>query len=348
MTKGPSKPISRRDFWKSVSAGTCLGVGALLPGCTSSQHSGKGKAQRLRAAFSNGGLATTWCKLGHDAALLWGDLLDVDIVWFDGELNPEKQREKLELIVDEPWDFCAFQALQTGIIEAPVRKLQKRNIPVISMDTLVVERQRQRDCGVWVEIAADHQKMGQSSTQYLMDQIGGRGKVIHIGGDNAHDGAKARERGFNSVVSKYPDVEVLGGGVRWCDWKPERARSAFEALLQQSDEPIAGAFFHNDDMALACIPALARTPHKNMVITAVDGQKHGLSGVRDGLLAATTVNPTGMVHMLAVVIGQFIVRNQERLEDVPPEIPCPCPLVTRETGNLEAMFYLSDAGHSLM
>ena len=47
-------------------------------------------------------------------------------------------------------------------------------------------------------------------------------------------------------------------------------------------------------------------------------------------------------------VGQFIVRNRERVEDVPLEIPCPCPLVAKETGNLDAMFWLSDPRHCMV
>ena len=101
-------------------------------------------------------------------------------------------------------------------------------------------------------------------------------------------------------------------------------------------------------LALACIPALKSTPHEEMVITAVDGQEVGLTGVRDGLLAATVINPTSMIHMMSLVIGQFIVRNNEKLKDVPLEIPLPGPLVSKDTGNIDAMFYMSDPKHCLI
>jgi len=343
-----------------ATAGAGLGLAVLAAGCTSDEQekkkekaktkAGSGKQGRLRAAFSNGGLTTTWCKMGHDAAKLWGDLLDVEIVWVDGELNPQRQREKIEMLVDDKLDFCCFQALQTGALVQPVKQLAKRGIPVISMDTLIAERPKLRESGVWTQVAADHTKMAEQSVGYLMDRIGGKGKVIHIGGASSHSGAKDRKRGFDKVVAMHSKVTVVGGGdgVRWCDWKTEVARNTFEALLQQSDEPIAGAFFHNDDMALACIPALKGTVHEKMVITAVDGQEVGLTAVRDGRLAATAVNPTSMIHMMSLVVGQFIVRNAEKLTDVPLEIPLPNPLVSKEAGNLDAMFYMSDVKHCLV
>lgn len=337
----------RRGFLKSLAVG---GVGlAALAGCHRSAETPRAEGQRrLRVAFSNAGLQTTWCKLGYDTAKLWAQLLDLDLVWIDGALNPQEQRNKVEMAVADDWDFCCFQALQSDILVEPVRQLKSKGIPVISVDTLLTDKQRLREVGVWVQIAANHQQMAESSTRYLMDKIGGRGKVIHIGGASAHSGARDREKGFLNVIAGYPGVEVLGGGVRWCDWKPEKARDTFDSLISQAREPIAGAFFHNDDMALACIPGLAGTIHQKMVVTAVDGQKEGLTGVREGKLAATTVNPTCMLHSWALIVGQFIVRNREKIDDVPLEIPCPCPLVAKETGNLDAMFWLSDPRHCMV
>ena len=341
---GPST-AARRGFLKSAAAAG-LGGATLLSGCEPSAAARDGR--KLRALFSNAGLQSTWCRLGKDTAELWGELLGVEVVWRDGEFDPQKQRDKIELLADDDWDFCCFQAVQIDSLDEPVRRLKSRNIPVISMDTLLVPMDRMREVGVWLEVTPDQEFMGEASTQYLMDQIGGKGKVIHIGGLSAHSGAQGRMRGFEKVVANYPDVEVVGGGVRWCDWKKEKARDTFEALLGQSEEPIAGAFFHSDDMALAAVPAIEDTVHKDMVITAVDGQKEGLEAVRDGKLAATTVNPVCLIHMTALVIGQFIVRNGESVEDVPLEIVTPGPLVSLETGNLEAMLYLAQPSHCLV
>jgi ribose transport system substrate-binding protein len=226
--------------------------------------------------------------------------------------------------------------------------LKKRGIPVISMDTMLVSKDRMRDVGVWCEVTPNQVFMGESSTRYLMEKIGGRGRVIHIGGLSAHSGAQGRRQGFENVAAGYPGVQVLGGGVRWCDWEKQTARDTFESLLDQSREPIAGAFFHSDDMALACLPALEGTIHEKMIVTAVDGQKEGLAAIRDGKLAATTVNPVCLIHMTALVMGQFIARNNEPVESVPLEIITPGPLVAPETGNLEAMLYLADPRHCLV
>jgi len=345
---------TRRAFVELL-AGSGLGLAALA-GCrkesasvaTTAGGGGAGGRKRLKAAFSNAGLQSTWCKLGKDTAELWGDLLDVEVRWFDGVFDPQKQREKIDLIVNDDWDFCCFQAVQIDSLAEPVRQLKARGIPVISMDTLLVAPDQMREVGVWVEVTPNQVFMGESSTRYLCDKIGGQGKVIHIGGLSAHSGAQGRKQGFETIVAQYPGIEVIGGGVRWCDWEKQKARDTFESLLDQQKEPIAGAFFHSDDMALACVEALKGTIHEKMVVTAVDGQKEGLAAIQDGSLAATTVNPVCLIHMTSLVLGQFIVRNGEKMEDLPLEIVTPGPLVSPDTGNLAAMLYLADPKHCLV
>ena len=349
------RPIpSRRDFLHA-SGLTSLALAAGLTGCDSASSSppdgasASGGQRPLKACFSNAGLQSTWCALGKKTAELWGKLLNVEIEWVDGEFDPEKQRNKIDAIVHRDWDFCCFQAVQIDSLAAPVKQLKERGIPVISMDTLLVPMEQMRDTGVWCEVTPDHINMAEMSVGYLVNKIGGKGKVIHIGGLSAHSGAQGRKEGFDHVVAKYPDVEVIGGGVRWCDWKKEKARNTFESLLQQETTPIAGAFFHSDDMALACVDAIKNTIHKDMVITAVDGQRDGLDAVKHGTLAATSVNPVCRIHGTSLILGQFIARNKEAVDTVPLEIITPGPLVTRDDPNvLAAMYYLADDAHCLV
>jgi len=344
---------TRRGFLERMALGTGIGMTAGLAGCTQKRDaaggSGGAAGKPLRAAFSNAGLQSTWCALGKQTAELWGRLLGVEIEWFDGEFDPEKQRNKIDTITHKDWDFCCFQAVQIDSLAAPVRKLKRRGIPVISMDTLLVSMDKMRETGVWVEVTPDQVHMAEMSVQYLMDKIGGKGKVIHIGGLAAHSGAQGRATGFDKIVKNYPDISVVGGGVRWCDWKKQKARDTFDSLLEQEKEPIAGAFFHSDDMALACAPAIRNSIHKDMALCAVDGQRDGLQAVRDGVLAATAVNPVCRIHKTALILGQFIARNGEKIDDVPTEIITPGPLVSLDhQSDLEAMFYLADPLHCIV
>src|SRR5204863_426076 len=50
----------------------------------------------LKAAFSNAGLQATWCAQGKQAAEWWGKLFNVEVTWFDGQLDAVKQRAAID------------------------------------------------------------------------------------------------------------------------------------------------------------------------------------------------------------------------------------------------------------
>lgn len=337
---------SRRSFLSTAALGG-LSL-ATLAGCNS-ETAAAGKENRLRAACGNAGLKTSWCSQGKKAMELWGELLNVEIVWLDGELDSTKQAKNISLRANEDWDFACFQPNEVGSLVEAVKPFAERNIPLITMDVTLTEEPGMRDAGAWCHVSADQEFMGATSTRYLMQKIGGKGKVIHIGGRSNHSGAQGRQRGFDSVLAEFPEVEVVGGGIRWCNWEKDLALSTFNGILQQfSNDPIAGCFCHSDDMALACATALKGTVHENMVITSVDGQKDGLEGVETGLIAATTINPVSLIHMTSLAIGQFIVRNNELKENIPAKIITPGPLVSRESDNLSAMKFMADPRHCMV
>ena len=102
-------------------------------------------------------------------------------------------------------------------------------------------------------------------------------------------------------------------------------------------------------MALASVPALKGTIHEKMLVVAVDGQKAGLDAVKNGVLAATSVNPVCRIHQTALFLGQFFARNKETIEQAPLEIITPGPLVIPESPSvLEAMYYLADPLHCMV
>ena len=152
-----AQQASRRAFLQTSGWGS-LGLAAGMTGCAGSQPADSvtgspGSSLRpLKACFSNAGLQSTWCAAGKKAVELWGKLLNIDIEWVDGEFDPEKQRNKIDAIVHRDWDFCCFQAVQIDSLAAPVQQLKERQIPVISMDTLLVEMDKMRETGVWCEV----------------------------------------------------------------------------------------------------------------------------------------------------------------------------------------------------
>ena len=92
MTRDSNR--TRRDLLTAASTGGALAaLGALGMG----EARAVVRSQKpLRAAFTNGGLQSSWCAQGKAAAEYWGNLFNVEVTWFDGESDATKQRAAVE------------------------------------------------------------------------------------------------------------------------------------------------------------------------------------------------------------------------------------------------------------
>ena len=111
---------SRRDFLTAASIGGAaavlgtVGIGPAMAAGTAAGRSDK----PLKAAFSNAGLQATWCAQGKQAAEYWGKLFNVEVTWFDGQLDAVKQRAAIDNMASQKWDFVAIQAFGIGTLTA--------------------------------------------------------------------------------------------------------------------------------------------------------------------------------------------------------------------------------------
>ena len=110
----------RRDFLTVASVGgavATLGVLGISPAMAAGVAAGRSE-KPLKAAFSNAGLQATWCAQGKQAAEYWGKLFNVEVTWFDGELDAVKQRAAIDNMASQKWDFVAIQAFGIGTLTA--------------------------------------------------------------------------------------------------------------------------------------------------------------------------------------------------------------------------------------
>src|SRR5262245_48533462 len=217
----PSK-ASRRGILTSVPfAGAMAAFGGLS---LREARAATRSAKPLKAAFSNGGLQSSWCAQGKAAAEFWGNLLNVEVSWFDGQLDPRKQRAAVEEMASHKWDFVAVQANAIGSLVEPVQKMIDAGTTVIAMDSLIAPVQL-----AYSIIGADNRAMGRVVTRALVTKLGGKGKIIMTQGPLAHTGAQERTKGFNSVIKDYPGIEVLDA--QPADWDVAKVKQQWQGYL---------------------------------------------------------------------------------------------------------------------
>jgi ribose transport system substrate-binding protein len=328
---------NRRDFLTIASAGGA--AAALLGGLGISPAmaaAATGRSEKpLKAAFSNAGLQATWCAQGKQAAEFWGKLYNVEVTWFDGELDAVKQRAAIDNMASQKWDFVAIQAFGIGTLTQPVQKMIDAGIPVIDMDTLIAPLDK---INIHSFLAPDNEFMGSSVTQALIDAIGGKGNIIMTQGALGHTGAQGRARGFHSIVKKYPDVKVLEE--QPADWDVTKVARLWETYLTKYPK-IDAAYFHNDDMALAAYNVMKAHKRTDIKIGGCDAMPPALAAVLDGRMTATVRNPSCRIHGGAIVAGVAAVAGEKTGQGgIPKNVVTDGPVVTK--ANAEGMLWMED------
>ena len=316
---------SRRGLLTGAAA---LGLG-LLTGCRSRtslspEGSESGKlpfGRRLKAAFSNCGLGSTWCASGKETAELWGKWFGVDITWFDGGLSIDVQRKAIEDMATGTWDFVAIQTLAIDTLVDPVSRIIAKNIPVVQMDTLI----SRNDVGAISFLEPDNVAMGEVVGETLFQAIGGQGSVIQTQGALGHTGVQRRAMGFRKALARYPNIKLLADDT--ADWDINKAASLWEDYLVQHKK-IDAAYFHNDDMALAAARVIRNAGREREIkLGGVDAMPEAIKAVRDGVMLTSVRNPACRIHWGALVVGAMAATG---MKDIPKYILMDGPVVTRD------------------
>lgn len=324
--------FNRRDFLKGGAIGAGIFASNMLPFALSRAAA---QDRPIRGAMSNAGLQASWCAQGADAARRYGELLGVEVVWFDGELNPAAQRSKFDQIASTPdeWDFVAVQANQIEALVEPLQILIDAGVPVIGMDTLLASFEKQREMGVLSFIAPDNVFMAASVMNVAIARMGGAGKIARLGGQAGHTGAQARGQGFLNAVAQFPNIEVVDNQL--ADWDINLAAQITESILNRTPD-LNAIFADNDDMALAARQAIENFgPDHEILVVGIDAMPFALEAVADGRLSATVRNPSSRIHSWAVIAGAYAatVGLEQARDEIPFFILADGPAVTGEIDN---------------
>ena len=333
-------PQSRREFFKTSAAAAALIGGLGVSPALAQQAMAVGASEKpLKAAFSNAGLQATWCAQGKQAAEYWGKLFNVDVTWFDGQLDAVKQRAAIDNMASQDWDFVAIQAFGIGTLTQPVQAMIDKGVPVMDMDTLIAPLDQ---IDLHSFIAPNNEFMGASVTQALVSKLGGKGKIVMTQGALGHTGAQGRARGFKSVIDANPGMEVLDD--QPADWDVSKVARIWETLLTKYPE-IDAAYFHNDDMALAAYEVMKRQNRTNILIGGCDAMPPAINAVAEGTMYATVRNPSCRIHGYSIVAGVAAVVGGEKTGDaasggIPKSIVADGPVVTKD--NAQGMLWMEN------
>jgi len=210
---------------------------------------------------------------------------NLKVVFKDAQNDTLKQRSHVEEFVSAGVNLIIISPKEAQPLTEPVAKAMGAGIPVIVLDRRLLGDK------YTCFIGADNKRIGRAAGEWIVKQLGGKGKVVELKGLMTSTPGQDRNSGFREAVAgKGVDV-IFEADMKWLE--PD-ARKEMESALSRFPK-IDCVYAHNDPGAHgAYLAAKAAGREKEMKFVGIDAlPQEGVAYVQQGILDATFQYPTG-------------------------------------------------------
>jgi len=191
-----------------------------------------------------------------------------------------------DLITQKVDAICLVPTSSESIIPA-IKKANSAGIPIINIDNKV-DAEKAAAVGALVStyIGSDNFEGGKLAGQFVVEKLGGKGKVAILEGVSGNDAAIKRKAGFLDAIKGSPGIEVVASQV--ANWNREQAFNIFQNILKAHPD-LNAVFACNDEMVLGASSALeqSKIPKSKIIIVGFDAIKEAVDAVNAGKIDAT-------------------------------------------------------------
>src|SRR5580692_4687629 len=211
----------------------------------------------------------------------------------DGAGNVNTQTSQVDNFITQKVDMILISPFEASPLTPVVARAIKAGIPVIELDRKTVGDPG-KDYTAF--IGGDNYKIALEAGKYVADKLlPGGGEAAVLEGLPSSTPAVERLNGFKDGVKGNGKVQVVAEQA--ADWLPDKAQTAFSAMLQA--HPNIKAVYASNDMMAAGARLAAKGAGKqdgDIKILGTDGLPGPAGGIRavaEGQWAATFTYPTG-------------------------------------------------------
>ncbi|MFJ4921525.1 sugar ABC transporter substrate-binding protein [Streptomyces sp. NPDC088725] len=205
----------------------------------------------------------------------------------------------VQALTDQGAKAVVMAPQDTGAIAETLQTLNKKKIPVISVDTRPDKGQ------VYMVVRADNRAYGEQACQYLGKQLKGKGKVAEFQGDLSSINGRDRSEAFKACMDKnFPGIKVFELVTNWAgDVASAKLQSTLAANPDLNGIYMqAGGVFLQPTLALLEQKKLLKAPGTEGHITIIsnDGIPQEFDAIRSGKIDATVSQPADLYAKYAL------------------------------------------------
>ena len=249
-----------------------------------------------------------------DGAQAKADELGAKLIVLDSQDDSAIEMSNVEDLITQKVDLILINPTDSDAVGNAVAAANKAGIPVVTLD-------RSANSGdVVAHIASDNVAGGKMAGEFIIEKLGGKGKVVELEGVPGTSAARDRGQGFNDAI-KGSSIEVVAR--QTANFDRAQGLSVMENILQAQPE-IDAVFAHNDEMALGALEAI-KASGRDIMIVVFDATDDAVKAVNEGFMAATVQQLPKEIGGKGVDIAMKVLAG----EKVDSYIPVDLQLVTK-------------------
>ena len=157
-------------------------------------------------------------------------------------------------------------------------------------------------------VGIDNEASAYLSAMYLVNYLGGEGRVAILEGLTGADNAILRANGGRRAFESAPGIEIVASQA--ADWDTERGYAVMTNILQANPD-IVGVFSSADPMSYGALRAIEDAGRKGQIaVASFDGLRPAIELIAAGELLATLDQNAPGISAMAVDVAMKGIRGE--------------------------------------
>lgn len=244
----------------------------------------------------------------------------VNVVDTEGDVGELASR--MEDVILANTDAIVLVSTDPNQVETQIQQAAEQDIPVFGSDSGYID-------GMTTNVTSDNVEMSKMITEYLFEQMDGKGNLIVLS-HRPHPGVLKRTETLDEILADYPDINVITEQEVEVPGPIESARQQTENLLlaNKNDGDITAIWAGWDEPAIGAAQAIAAENREGIIVTGIDGNSQALEMIEDGTSLQATIeqNFVGMAEIVVEQMAKYF--DDGEVDDT--ELYAPSELITKE------------------
>ena len=239
-------------------------------------------SKKIRIGVAMALFDDAWLTYVREDIEKWGAARkDVELTIVDAKNDPAIQTGQVENFLAQKMDAIVVMPPDASAVEPITKMVSAAKVPLVYLNRQVENLPN----GV-VYVGSRSIDAGIFEMTELGRLMGGKGNIVIMLGELAHEASRNRTAGIKQVIKeKYPAIKILDEQAG--EWKRDEGKTLMENWLA-SGKKIDGVASTNDEMALGALLAIKAAGKLGKIkVCGVDGSDDALASMDKGELDCT-------------------------------------------------------------